>query len=209
MKSLRPRPNFVAPLSVVMRLRFAQVMLGVVTCTALTTGSALGQDSASPSYTMPLATGVRLDPVGRPVELGNLPLAIAAAPRGGKAAVVLSGFRQQGLQIVDLASGRVTQTLEQPGNVFGRRIARNHNLFLAVVQLIERMEKFFLRALLIAEKLNVVDEQHIGGPVALAQLRHALQTDAGHHFIGEALTRSVDNPHTRAVGHQRPPDRVH
>jgi YVTN family beta-propeller protein len=85
----------------------------------VTAAPADAQVAGVPSYTSPLATGARLDPVGRAIELGNMPLAIAMPPRGDKLAVVLSGWRQQGLQIVDLASGRVTQTLEQPAAFYG------------------------------------------------------------------------------------------
>jgi len=93
------------------RLRFTPLMVALVGA-VLTAALAEGQAPTTPTYASPLATGARLDPVGRVVELGNMPLAIALAPRGDKLAVVLSGWRQQGLQIVDLASGRVTQTLE-------------------------------------------------------------------------------------------------
>src|SRR5262252_9301449 len=71
------------------------------------------------------------------------------------------------------------------------------------------MEKLFLSALFISKELNVIDQQHIGGAVALAQLWHALQANAGYHFIGEALTGSVDDPHTGAIGHERPPNGMH
>jgi DNA-binding beta-propeller fold protein YncE len=71
------------------------------------------------NYTSPLSTGVRLDPVGEPIDLGSLPLGMAVAPEGDKVAVVLSGWREQGLQIVDLKSRQVTQTLEQPAAFLG------------------------------------------------------------------------------------------
>ncbi len=65
------------------------------------------------SHTSPLATGLRLDPVGEFVDLGSMPLAMAAAPGGEKLVVLLGGWREQGIQVVDLASRRVTQTLTQ------------------------------------------------------------------------------------------------
>ncbi|MBV9086132.1 MAG: bifunctional YncE family protein/alkaline phosphatase family protein, partial [Acidobacteriaceae bacterium] len=66
-----------------------------------------------------LPTGVRLDPVGQFIDLGNLPLGMALSPGRDKLAVVLSGWREQGLQIVDVASRRVTQTLSQPAAFYG------------------------------------------------------------------------------------------
>ena len=74
---------------------------------------------AAPAFTMPLATGVRLDPVGDVVDLGSMPIAMALSPEGDKLAVVLSGWREQGLQVVDLKSRRVTQALKQDAAFFG------------------------------------------------------------------------------------------
>jgi DNA-binding beta-propeller fold protein YncE len=79
---------------------------------------------ASPSaqtsvFTSPLPTGVRLDPVGEAVELGSLPLNVVVAPGGNKAVVVLSGWREQGIQVIDLRTRQVTQTLLQDGAFYG------------------------------------------------------------------------------------------
>lgn len=79
----------------------------------------------SAGFTSPLPTGVRLDPVGDVVELGSVPLGMALAPGGEKVAVVLSGWREQGLQIVDLKSRQVTQTLEQPAAFYGVTFSRD------------------------------------------------------------------------------------
>src|ERR1700751_3147882 len=84
------------------------------------------------AYTTPLATGVRLDPVGDAIELGSMPLSMALSPDKDKLAVVLSGWRQQGLQIVDLKSARVTQTLEQPAAFLGMAFSRDgKNLYVS------------------------------------------------------------------------------
>jgi len=79
------------------------------------------------TYTTPLPTGVRLDPAGDFVDLGSVPLGMALSPDGNYAAVVLSGWREQGLQIVDLKSRKVTQTLEQPAAFLGVIFAREGN----------------------------------------------------------------------------------
>jgi len=72
-----------------------------------------------PSYTTPLATGVRLDPVGEFIDLGSMPLGMALAPGRRQAIAVLSGWREQGIQVVDLESRKVTQTLTQDAAFFG------------------------------------------------------------------------------------------
>jgi DNA-binding beta-propeller fold protein YncE len=71
------------------------------------------------TYTRPLSTGVRLDAAGEAIDLGSMPLAMAIAPGGDRLAVVLSGWREQGIQIVDLKSRQVVQTLIQPAAFFG------------------------------------------------------------------------------------------
>jgi DNA-binding beta-propeller fold protein YncE len=73
----------------------------------------------TPVFTSPLPTGVCLDPVGDAVELGSMPLNVVAMPGGDKAIVVLSGWREQGIQVVDLKTRQVTQTLLQDGAFYG------------------------------------------------------------------------------------------
>jgi DNA-binding beta-propeller fold protein YncE len=57
--------------------------------------------------------------VGDSIELGSMPLNVVVAPTGDKAVVVLSGWREQGLQVIDLKTLQVTQTLKQDGAFYG------------------------------------------------------------------------------------------
>jgi hypothetical protein len=77
------------------------------------------------NFTSPLPTGVRLDPVGDFIDLGSMPIGMALAPEGDKVVVILSGWREQGIQVIDLKSMRVTQTLPQEAAFFG--IAFSHD----------------------------------------------------------------------------------
>jgi DNA-binding beta-propeller fold protein YncE len=72
-----------------------------------------------------LPTGLRIDPVGDAIDLGSMPLAMAIAPGGERAAIVLSGWREQGLEIVDLKSRRVLQTLKQDAAFLGVAFSRD------------------------------------------------------------------------------------
>jgi DNA-binding beta-propeller fold protein YncE len=72
-----------------------------------------------PHFTSPLPTGVRLDPAGEAVDLGSLPISLVLAPERDKAVVVLSGWREQGVQVVDLKTRKVTQKLLQDGAFYG------------------------------------------------------------------------------------------
>ncbi|MEA2337177.1 MAG: hypothetical protein QOE82_1184, partial [Thermoanaerobaculia bacterium] len=60
-----------------------------------------------------LPTGVSLDPVAESHSVGNFPLTMVLAPGGNRVALLLNGWRQQGVQIVDRKSRAVVQTLPQ------------------------------------------------------------------------------------------------
>ncbi len=74
---------------------------------------------SKPPFTSPLPTGVRLDPAGEAVELGSLPINLVLTPEKSRAVVVLSGWREQGVQVVDLKTRKVTQTVLQDGAFYG------------------------------------------------------------------------------------------
>jgi YVTN family beta-propeller protein len=66
-----------------------------------------------------LPTGVKLDGYGATIPLGSFPLALAVAPGGDRVVVLLNGQREQGLQIIDVASPRVLETVIQPAAFVG------------------------------------------------------------------------------------------
>jgi len=66
-----------------------------------------------------LPTGVCLDPAGQSSAVGNMPLAMVLSPEGDRVVVSLSGWRQQGLQVIDRRTGNVLQTISQPGAFLG------------------------------------------------------------------------------------------
>src|SRR5665647_1014562 len=74
---------------------------------------------ASPSSVARLPTGARLDPAGRSTPLGNMPLAAIPSPDGHDIVVSLSGWREQGLQVVDGTTGALRQRLPQSGAFVG------------------------------------------------------------------------------------------
>ena len=87
---------------------------------------------AQTSVTSTLPTGVRLNPAGDAVELGSLPLNILASPEGDKAIVMLSGWREQGVQVVDLKTRKITQTLQQDGAFYGAAFSPDgHTLYVS------------------------------------------------------------------------------
>ena len=66
-----------------------------------------------------LPTGARLDPAGTTVAAGNLPLAMALSPDRRSAVLLLNGFTTRGIQVIDRATGRLTQTATLPGAFLG------------------------------------------------------------------------------------------
>ncbi|HEX7251553.1 MAG TPA: bifunctional YncE family protein/alkaline phosphatase family protein [Thermoanaerobaculia bacterium] len=81
--------------------------------------AALAPMRAETQLPPPLATGVRLDPVGAVVDLGSMPMGMALAPDRKRLVAVLSGWREQGIQVIDLESLRVTQTITQEAAFYG------------------------------------------------------------------------------------------
>jgi YVTN family beta-propeller protein len=87
---------------------------------------------ASPLSAQPhrLPTGVTLDPAAPTHRAGNFPLGMAIPPDGRRVALLLCGWREQGLQIIDRATGTVLQTIPQPAAFLGIAFAPNgHSLW--------------------------------------------------------------------------------
>ena len=104
-----------------MRYRFT-----ILSCSILIIAAACqrGAPEASPSVSSldaanRLPTGRMLDPVGNAIEVGSMPLAATLSPDGRQILVLLNGYREQGVQVVDRASGKILQTLVQPAAFLG------------------------------------------------------------------------------------------
>ena len=66
-----------------------------------------------------LPTGVRLDPAGPRTDVGPLPLAAVLSPDSAHILLLLNGWRQQGVQVVERRTGLVTQTVDQDAAFIG------------------------------------------------------------------------------------------
>ena len=60
-----------------------------------------------------LPTGAQLDPAAPAQPLGSFPLTIVSSPDSTRWVVMLNGWREQGLQVIDRRTGEVTQTVLQ------------------------------------------------------------------------------------------------
>jgi YVTN family beta-propeller protein len=77
----------------------------------------VGGSDAEPQPRLP--TGVFLDPAGRSFDAGSMPLAIALSPDGRRIVLLLNGWREQGVQVLDRKTGAIVQTILQPAAFLG------------------------------------------------------------------------------------------
>jgi YVTN family beta-propeller protein len=96
-----------------MKTSFAVLMLVTAACRPATPDRQIaGQDPRR------LPTGGQLDPAGASSPVGQMPLGMLASPGGRRLVLLLGGWREHGLQVVD-REGRVTQTLPQAAAFVG------------------------------------------------------------------------------------------
>lgn len=93
-------------------------LLALVTGCRPSSGTAVSDNEAAR-----LPTGARLDPAGSRTDVGNFPLAAVLSPDSAHVLLVLSGWREQGVQVVNRRSGAVEQTAEQPAAFIGLAFA--------------------------------------------------------------------------------------
>jgi len=79
-----------------------------------------------------IPTGARLDPAGTSIPLGSMPLAMTLSPDSSRVVSISCGFREQGIQVIDLKTRRVVQTVVQPSAFLGLAFARDgHSLYVS------------------------------------------------------------------------------
>ena len=66
-----------------------------------------------------LPTGVRLDPAAPLHDVGQMPLAMIESPEGDRLVLLLNGWRDEGIQVVDRVTGSVLQTVKLPAAFLG------------------------------------------------------------------------------------------
>ncbi len=66
-----------------------------------------------------LPTGLRLDPAATLHDVGQMPLAMIPSPEGDRMVLLLNGWRDEGVQVIDRASGKVLQTIPLPAAFLG------------------------------------------------------------------------------------------
>jgi YVTN family beta-propeller protein len=101
------------------RAHIALVALALAGCGAPTPGTpGPGEEPFLPVIGR-LPTGNVLDPAGSSMPVGSLPLAMEISPDGRHAVLLLNGWREQGVQVVDRFTGQVMQTVPQAAAFLG------------------------------------------------------------------------------------------
>ncbi len=83
------------------------------------------------------------------------------------------------------------QALFNRRNFLRRAIGTDDDLPLQVVERVEGVKKFFLRAFLAGDELNVVHQQHVHRAEAVAETDHAVEAQRVDHFVGEFFRADV------------------
>jgi len=77
-----------------------------------------------------LPTGARLTPAGRTTPVGQFPLAMVETPEGNRVVLLLDGYTDNGIQVVEPGTGAVVQTILQPASFLGLSFDHSgHRLF--------------------------------------------------------------------------------
>lgn len=99
--------------------RLLAMVLAVTACTSPSSQVEGTVTAKEPSGARRLPTGVTLDPAGVSHDLGSMPLAMVLSPERDRMVVLLNGWREQGIQVVEMSSGLVTQTVALPAVFLG------------------------------------------------------------------------------------------
>src|ERR1044071_4095415 len=76
-------------------------------------------------------------------------------------------------------------------NLGGRAVARENNLFMAIEEGVEGVEKLFLRALLASEKLDVIDQKQVRLSIAFAKLNQIVVLNCVDKLVDKKFARKV------------------
>lgn len=78
-----------------------------------------------------LPTGVHLDPAAPLHVIGQMPLTMVDAPESDRAVLLMNGWRDEGIQVVERATGRVLQTLSLPAVFLGLQFSPDGRILYA------------------------------------------------------------------------------
>ena len=101
--------------------------------------------------------------------------------------------------LADVGHHAPLESAHQPGleprDLLGRPVGGQHDLLVALVQGVKRMEELLLRHFLAFEEMHVVHQEEVHvGPVAAPELGHGPAVDALDDLVDELLGADVEHP---------------
>ena len=100
-------------------IRLIALILAASACSSASPQVERTVAGVDPAGVRRLPTGATLDPAGASHDLGSMPLAMALSPEKNRIVVLLNGWRQQGIQVVERNLGQVLQTIPLPAVFLG------------------------------------------------------------------------------------------
>lgn len=150
-----------------------------------------------------LPTGARLDPAGDRSDVGNFPLAAVLSPDSAHVLLLLNGWREQGVQVVNRRSGAIEQTAEQPAAFIGLTFAPDGRTVYASGGNTDVVYRYEWRAarLTMRDSLVLRDKLRARDPGTSYPAGIATSRDGRLLFVAENLADSlaVIDVQTRAV----------
>jgi hypothetical protein len=77
-------------------------------------------------------------------------------------------------------------------------VASEHDLVSPVAKRVEGVEEFLLRLGLVAQEVDVVDDEDLGGTVPLPEAGDRPRSEARHELVEELLARQVSHLEVRS-----------
>src|SRR5450755_2913364 len=87
----------------------------------------------------------------------------------------------------------VAQAIFQSRNVARNLVRGEYDLMAIVMERVERVEEFFLRALATGQELNVIQDQRIHAPELLLEFAHSIAPQRTDELVHEDLGRHEQN----------------
>ena len=140
-----------------------------------------------------LPTGLRLDPATPQHPVGQMPLAMVDAPESDRVVLLLNGWGDEGIQVVERATGRVLQTISLPSTFLGLAFARDGRSLFAAGGNADVVYRFDWRAGVATLRDSMVLEAR--RTVRAAGVRYpgglALSRDGRRLYVAENLADSL------------------
>ncbi len=86
------------------------------------------------------------------------------------------------------------QPFLQFGDFAGGAVGREDDLLVLLIERVERVKKFFLRAIAAGQEMDVVDHQQIDVAIAMAELMHVAVLDRQDELVDERIAGEIQDP---------------